>query len=177
MGGRGSRTALGVAVWGVLSLLVVVAPARAEIQLFESSEAATKLGTVRKGKCKVRTANGRKYFGALAESTNGRFDLVVVIDPPIWRGYRKVYPLFYGDANVWVGLTDHHTDTRYSTSFPIPGTPPGVVGAGRVKFFGGGRKGRRKLGVGAYSVPGERDLMEGIAVAGRMKCKKPRRRR
>lgn len=169
----GTGRALGLAVLATFVLAVVAVPARAEIQLIESSEAATELGKIRKGKCKVRrTSNGEKYFGAIAESTNGRWELTVLVDRGFWGGYREEYSLFYGVAEINVALLDLSTDTAYSTSYSIPGTPPGVVGAGGLKFSGGGRK----LGVGAYSVPSQ-DFTRGVAVAGRMKCKAPRRRR
>jgi hypothetical protein len=59
-------------------------------------------------------------------------------------------------------------DDDFSNSYPFPGTPPNS--AGTVAFQPDGKR----VGVGVYALPNA-DYSEGVAIAGKMRCRYRRR--
>jgi hypothetical protein len=118
----------------------------------------------------VKGKKGNKYFLAFGESPNG-WDLDVYIYESFWGGVKDDYTLFYGVKEVGFDLFDP-SGTRYSNAFPIPGTPPGIVGGGAIDF---GRQGK-KMGIGFSAAP-NREFTQGVAFAGGLKCKYKRKNR
>lgn len=160
--GRVAAAAVGAVV--ALAALTCAA-AVATVKVYDSETAAS-LGEVRKAKCKLkRDADGR-FFVAGSESTNGDFTLNVnVLD---WQGFKQDYTFYLGAQDPSFFLTASYG--VFSNVYPIPGTPPGAVGAGAVSF----RRDGKKLGIGAYLAPNE-DFTRGVKFAGSLKCVYPRR--
>jgi hypothetical protein len=153
-----------------VAMTVAPAGASAAVDIYESSEAATHLATIEKAKCAVKGKKGNKRFHASGESPNG-WDLDVYISESFWGGVKDDYTLFYGVREVGFDLFDP-SGTLYSNQFPIPGTPPGIVGGGAIDF---GRQGK-KMGIGFSAAP-NREFTQGVAFAGALKCKYKRKNR
>lgn len=153
----------------VLVLLLGTGVARASIKIYESSEAATLLGEVGKGKCKVkRTSSGRVFHGG-GKTTNGAYTLDV--DIYSFKGFGPDYNVPYGVIDPTVDVEGVGNALDYSNNYPFPGgQPPG--GAGAIAF---GKRGAR-LGLGIYALPNA-DYSQGVVLAGHMKCLYPRKRR
>lgn len=146
-------------------LVTALAPsaAGAAIEIRGSDEQAALLGTIKKGKCGLKGKKANRRFRAVAKSTDGAYELSVVVSE--WHGYRRSYSFFYG-ASEPGSFYLRGPDDDYSNLFPIPGTPPGVVGGGGIAF---GNKGRR-MSLG-FAPAGNRDFSRGVVIAGAMKCK------
>ena len=166
---RVSRSGLAL-IAAAVAMAIAPAAASAAVDIYESSEAATHLATIEKAKCAVKGKKGDKYFLASGESPNG-WDLDVFIYESFWGGVKDDYTLFYGVREV--GFDLYAPDgTLYSNQFPIPGTPPGIVGGGAIKF---GKKGK-KMGIGFSAAP-NREFTQGVVFAGGLKCKYKRKNR
>jgi hypothetical protein len=147
-----------------LLVLLGTGTAQAAIKIYESSEAATLLGEVRKGKCKVkRTSNGRIFHGG-GKTTNGVFTLNV--DIYSFKGFGPDYNVPFGVIDPTVDVESASQDFSNNYAFP-GGQPPG--GAGAIAFTRGGAK----LGVGVYALPNS-DYSQGVVLAGHMKCIYPK---
>jgi len=152
---------------GLAILAVTPVSAGAAIEIRPSTDpTAAPLATIKKGKC---NKFGDLWLGG-GKSTDKAWDLFVeIVD---FDGYGPDYSLFYGtDRPAWFELKG--PGGPYSNRHPIPGTPPGVVGAGAISF--GGKKGK-KLSIGAYAAPNE-DFSQGVSFVGAMKCKYPKKKR
>lgn len=160
---RGIRAAVIAAA--VLATCLLPSGASAAIRIYENSEAATFLGEVRKGNCKVKR-NGR-LFRASAKTTNGAYTLeLFILD---FRGFGREYNLEYGTIKTTVSLEGVTNGADFDNAFPFPGgQPPGSAGA--IAFPRSGAK----VGVGAYALPNQ-DYSQGVALAGAMKCNYPGR--
>jgi hypothetical protein len=138
--------------------------ARASIKIYENSEAATFLGAVGKVRCKEKGSGGNRRFHASGRTTNGAYDLSVMILG--FKGFGKEYNVPYGQISTTVsveGVGSNNDD--FDNAFPFPGGQP-PSGAGAVAFPPSGKK----LGVGVYALPNS-DYSRGVAVAGGAKCK------
>jgi hypothetical protein len=150
----------------VASLLLILlggaGVARASIKIYESSEAATLLGEVRKGKCKTkRTSNGKVFHGG-GKATNGAYTLDVDIYD--FRGFKREYQVPFGVINPTVNVESTAAGgPDFSNNYPFPGTPPPSAGA--IAF---GKRGAI-LGLGIYALPNP-DYSQGVVLAGHMKC-------
>ena len=155
----------------IASLLLVLlggtGVARASLKIYESSEAATLLGEVKKGKCKVKkTSSGRRTFHGGGKSTNGAYTLGVDIYG--FKGFKREYQVPFGVINPTVNVESTAAGgPDYSNNYPFPGTPPPSAGA---IAFG---KGGAILGLGIYALPNP-DYSQGVVLAGHMKCIYPK---
>jgi hypothetical protein len=156
------RRVSGVALGACLAALALAAPAQAEISIVD--DAGNVVSEIKKGKCKVTGKKGKKEFVGFGESPEG-WELNVYILNESWGGVKDDYTLFYGVRDVGFDLYGPDSEL-YSNQFPIPGTPPGLVGGGAIKF---GKHGR-KLAIGFAPAP-NRDFTRGVSFAGAMKCK------
>jgi hypothetical protein len=151
-------------------VLVCLAPtaASAAIKIYQSSEAATYLGEVRRAKCKVRRLGNGRSFHAGARTTNGAYTLDVSLFN--FRGFNRTYNVQYGVLSATVSLEGVSNGADYDNVFPFPGgQPPGS--AGSIRFARDGAK----LGLGIYALPNQ-DYSQGVVLAGGMKCDYPSRR-
>ena len=162
--GRGRASRIGLIL--AASLLIAAftsSAARAAINIYESSEAATLLGSVTKGKCKVkRTSSGRRIFHGGGKTTNGAYTLGVDIYD--FKGFKREYQVPFGVINPTVDVESTAAGgPDYSNNYPFPGTPPPSSGA--IAF---GKRGAI-LGAGIYALPNP-DYSRGVVLAGHMKC-------
>jgi hypothetical protein len=158
--------ALGLTV--ALTVSASGGPPRAEaaIDAYENSEQAAHFGEIRSGKCRVRRTNSGKTFHATGKTTNRAYKLN--IDIYDFRGFDREYNVEYGGASPAVDFEGVFNEDDFSNSYPFPGTPPNSAGA--VAFQPDGRR----VGIGVYALP-NRDYSEGVAIAGKMRCRYPRR--
>jgi len=167
--GRASRLGL-VVIAASLAIAVTPSASSAAVDIYESSEAATHLGKIKKAKCAVKGRGQNKEFRASGESSNG-WELDVYIYEGFWGGVGDKYTLFFGVREVGFDLYAPDA-TLYSNQFAIPGTPPGIVGGGAIDFS---RQGKR-MGIGFSAAP-DRTFTRGVVFAGGLKCKYKRRNR
>src|SRR3954447_19088226 len=140
--------------------------AQAAIKIYESSEAATFLGQVRKAKFKVKRKSSGKVFHAGARTTNGAYTLdITILD---FKGFGKEYNVPFGQISTDVGLEGVNSTADFDNAYPFPGGQP-PNSAGTVAF----RRGGDKVGVGVYALPNQ-DYSQGVVLAGAMKCAYPR---
>jgi hypothetical protein len=145
---------------------VAAGTAQAAIKVYESSEAATFLGEVRKAKCKVKRKSSGKVFRAGARTTNGAYTLdIAILD---FKGFGKEYNVAYGQISTTVDFEATNSSADFSNAYPFPGGQP-PNSAGTVAFHRGGDK----VGVGVYALPNA-DYSQGVVLAGGMKCAYPR---
>jgi len=143
MGPTLGRRAIGACACIVGSLLLLGAAETAtaapaiEIHQDVEGEIGPLLGKISKGEC-FRKKTGAFAFSAFGPSTNKSYELVVRIPSRDWRGFGHHYSLFYGSHDpAFFGLTGPRHEL-FSNTFPLPGTPPGVVGGGAIVFKGKG---------------------------------------
>ena len=127
------------------------------------------LDTFKSVTCRVNGSGSNRDFFASGRSEDNRFRLSVFIDSPVFKGFGREYEIFYGTPDPQVFLT-RRSDGETFSNYKLPGTPAGVLGAGEIKFNGRGTR----MGAGMYSA-NNRDATEGLAFAGVVKCKPPRR--
>ena len=147
----------------ILAALLAV-PASATIKIRES-ETLDLLQETKKVDCEAH----KRFFVASAPRKEA-YRLTVAIGKPIWAGYGHDYDIFFGDQRV-VALVSAPGDTFYTSDVDLPGTPPGTVQVGGVKFS---PKGKR-ISVGAFGLS-TLDLSAGVVVSGAAKCASPRLR-
>ncbi len=141
------------------AIVLAAAPADGAIKIYESSEAASLLGKIKSGSCRVRGQGGDRYFRASAKSTDRSYDLEVTILQ--WRGYREEYTLRYGTNKPGVFYLDG-PGGPFSNIFAD--TAPGVSAGG----LGFARQGR-KMSVGFLPAPNDSNR-RGVVLAGTMNC-------
>jgi hypothetical protein len=138
--------------------------AQASIKIYESSEAATLLGTVKKGKCKVKRTNAGRVFHGGGKTTNGVYTLGV--DIYSFRGFGPDYNVPFGVIDPTVNFESATQD--FSNNYPFPGGQP-PYSAGSIAFAKRGAI----LGLGIYALPNS-DYSQGVVLAGHMKCNYPK---
>lgn len=153
-----ASVALGVAM---LLAGVMAASANGAIKIYETSEDASLLGKIRKGKCRVIREGGNRYFRATAKSTNRDYDLSLTILE--WDGYRDEYDFSYGTNKPGVFYL-RGPGGPYSNIFAAPGTD-GLPSGGA-----GFRDGGRKVSVGFLPTPNQ-SFRKGVVLAGMMRCR------
>ena len=148
---------------GVAMLLVgaMAASANGAIKIYETSEDASLLGKIRKGKCRVIRGEGPRYFRATAKSTNRDFDLRLTILE--WDGYRGEYDFSYGTNKPGVFYL-RGPGGPYSNIFAAPGTDG--LASGGAGFSAGGQK----MSVGFLPTPNQ-SFGRGVVLAGMMRCR------
>jgi len=161
-----TRLRFGAAAIASLFLLAMfAATAQSAISIYENSEAATFLGKIRKGKCKVKGTGRNKRFHAGGKTTNGAYTLdITILD---FKGFGKDYDIHYGDISTTVDVEGTRSADDFSNAFPFPGGQP-PSSAGSIAFARGGDK----VGAGAYGLANA-DYSRGVAVAGKMRCRYP----
>ena len=112
---------------------------------------------------------GQDPLHRLLPTEGGRPTVAVFISNFDWHGYGADYPLLYGDQHTIAEVLGG--GEPFSNEFPIPGTPPGTVGTGGIKFSSNGKR----FSIGAFGLPNE-DFSAGMSVTGGAKCKYPKRR-
>jgi hypothetical protein len=158
MGALQAGVVLGAAM---LVVGVVAAPANGAINIYETTEDATLLGKIRKGKCRVRGEGGGRYLRATAKSTNRDYELSLTILK--WDGYGDEYDFRRGTSNPGVFYL-RGRGGPYSNIFAPPGTNrQPACGAG---FRGGGER----MSVGFLPTPNE-SFRKGVVLAGTMRCR------
>jgi hypothetical protein len=153
-----------VALLTSLLLLLGAGTAQASIKIYESSEAATLLGEVKKGKCKVKRTNAGRVFHAAARTTNGVYTLNV--DIYSFKGFGPDYNVPFGVIDPTVDVESATQD--FSNNFAFPGGQP-PPGAGAIAFAKRGAI----LGLGIYALPNS-DYSQGVVLAEHMKCIYPK---
>jgi hypothetical protein len=160
------RGVLPVGVVVCIAALMLAASASAEITILNGGTGA-KEGEIQKGKCGVKGKKQNKEFHAIAESPNG-WELQVFVYPGHWRGFKHDYELHYGAREVGFDLYAPDQEL-FSNQFPVPGSPPGMVG-GDLRFA---NKGKR-MAIGFSPAP-NRSYTKSVSFAGGMDCKYRRR--
>jgi hypothetical protein len=156
-----------VLIASLLVLLLGAGTARAAVKIYQSDEAATFLGEIGKGKCKVKRTNAGRVFHGGGKTTNGAYTLDV--DIYSFKGFGPDYLVPYGVIDPTVSVEGVGNALDYSNNYPFPGgQPPG--GAGGIAFGKGGAR----LGLGIYALPNS-DYSQGVVLAGHMKCLYPKR--
>jgi hypothetical protein len=140
--------------------------ASAAIKVYENSESAALIGEVRAAKCKVRRRPTGRTFSAVGKTTDEAWRLSVDIYD--FKGFGENYPVPYGTINPTVDFEKTSGPLDFTNNYEFPGTPPGSSGAMAFRSDG------RKLGIGIYALPNA-DYTSGVAVAGAMRCRYPRR--
>jgi hypothetical protein len=141
--------------------LAVLAPAANATVTIRDSDTSAVLEEFQTAKCKLKS----KSFGFVAYSVpaNDLYRLDVFIYKQAWDGFGHTYNLFYGDE---LAVVDVFGPTeRYGNEFTPPGTPPGTLGAGGLKFAQNGKR----FSVGAYGLSNEA-FTRGVSVTGSAKC-------
>jgi hypothetical protein len=160
------RGVLPVGVVVCIAALMLAASASAEITILDGGTGAKK-GEIQKGKCGVSGKKGKKEFSSIAESPNG-WELHVYIYPGHWQGFKHDYELHYGSREVGFDLYAPDNEL-FSNQFPVPGSPPGMIG-GAIRF---GNHGKR-MSIGFSPAP-NRNYTKSVSFAGGMDCKYRRR--
>ena len=157
-------------VVGVLGFVLVAGPASATVTVSDS-DTGRELASFEKAQCKLRGkgAPGKIRFTAFSLPKGAALTLAVFISNFDWHGFGADYPLLYGDQHTIAEVLGG--GEPFSNEFPIPGTPPGTVGTGGIKFSSSGKR----LSIGAFGLPNE-DFSAGVSVTGGAKCKYPKRR-
>jgi hypothetical protein len=155
-----------VLIASLVVFLLGAGPAKAAIKIYESSEAATFLGEVRKAKCTVKGKTGAsRRFHAGGRTTNGVYTLDVTILG--FKGFGKEYNVAYGQIATTVDLEGTNSSADFDNAFPFPGgQPPNSAGA--IAFPPSGKK----FGLGVYALPNS-DYSQGVVLAGAAKCDYP----
>jgi hypothetical protein len=158
-------------VVAVLATIAVPVRASAEVTIYNSDESMQVLATFQKASCRLNKAGGpsKIRFSAFSLPKNTTWTFAVFISNFDWHGFGGDYPLMFGDQHTIAEVFG--PGGPYSNEFPIPGTPPGTVGTGGIKFSPNGRK----ISIGAYGLPDEA-FTSGVSIVGAAKCKYPRRR-
>jgi hypothetical protein len=145
-----------------IAVLALATTAHAEITIVDAE--GNPVSAIKKGKCAVTGKKGKKEFVARGESPEG-WELDVYILNETWGGVKDDYTLYFGLRDPGFDLFGPDGE-NYSNQFPIPGTPPGVVAGGAIKFA----RDAKKLSIGFFSAP-NREFTRGFGFAGAMKCK------
>jgi hypothetical protein len=159
------RKALLIAILTVLLTVPAQAPAKIQVVGNEGGVLDT-FDTIR---CRASGSGNNQDFFASGKSENRRFRLSIFIDAPVFKGFGRDYEIFYGAEDPQVFLTRLADDEKFS-NFTVPGTPPGLLQAGEIKFNGRGTR----MGAGMYSA-NNKEATEGLAFAGGVRCKYRRR--
>jgi hypothetical protein len=137
------------------------------VKIYQSSENAQELGTVKKAKCKVRRRSSGKSFHAVARTTNG--DYSVAVDILDFKGFDEHYNLEFGKIHTTVDVESTRGNDDYSNAYPFPGgTPPDSAGGLEFKRDGA------LMGIGIYGLP-DADYEKGLVIGGVLRCKYRRR--
>jgi hypothetical protein len=154
----------------ILGMAIVAAPASATLTIYDSD--MNELATIDKAQCKLRKAAGptKSRFIAFSLPKEANWTVAVFIPNNTWHGFGFSYPLFYG-ADPTAYAFSKSPAASYSNAYPIPGTPPGIVGGGAINFSPKGKA----ISVGLDPAPNA-DYTSGVIFAGSMKCKYPKRR-
>jgi hypothetical protein len=161
---RGGRHRLGpreIAIVAVALAGLLAPPASATITIRDADTAAV-LEEFQTAKCKLRS----KPFGFVAFSlpANDPYRASVFIYKDAWKGFGRTYNLLYGDTLTSVDV--YGPTELYGNEFGPPGTPPGTLAAGGLKFPQNGKR----FSVGAYGL-GNEAFTSGVSVTGSAKCK------
>lgn len=156
------RSLLAVGILACVGALMLSASAAADITILDGDSGAKK-AEIHRGRCGVRGTKKNRHFMAIADSPNG-WELDVYIQEGHWRGFKHDYPLHYGVRQVGFDLYDPNQEL-YSNQFPVPGSPPGMVG-GEIRFA---NKGKR-MAIGFSPAP-NRHYTRSVSFAGGMDCK------
>jgi hypothetical protein len=166
---RRLRTLAGVAVFVIVASAALPTSAGAEVKIYDTENLAL-LGTIAKAHCKVIKRPNGADLGFLAFSLPDKapFSLFVFIQEESWHGFRGDYPLLHGGTGVGFRLTGppEGDGELYSNVFGIPGTPPGTVSGGAIRFSKDGRR----LSIG-FAPAANSDFTQGVVFAGAMKCR------
>lgn len=151
----------------IVGLALLAPAARGDIEIRDSDSTAL-LDSFEKANCKTHK-RGPFGFTAFSLPAGDTATVDVFISQQAWKGFGHTYPLYYGDQHVQVNA--FYGGQEFGAEHGIPGTPPGIVGAGGVKISKNGKR----FSVGAYALSNE-DFTAGVSVSGGAKCKYPRRR-
>jgi hypothetical protein len=148
----------------ILAFLALTASASATVKVLDQDGGT--VDTFTKGECRVfGKGNGQRFFAVL-KSEQKLFSMTVFIDEGTWKGFGRDYALSYGVDDPAYFLRRRTDDELFSNVYPIPGTPPGAVGAGGIHFNGSGKR----MGIGAYAAS-NKAFTDGYSFAGGVRCR------
>jgi hypothetical protein len=148
----------------VVAAAVLAAPAGAEVRVLDAD--SNTVDSFKTGDCRTFGKGADQRFFASLKSEGKLFSMTVFIDEGTWKGFGEDYALSYGSEDPAYFLRRRADDELFSNVFPVPGTPPGVLGAGAIKFNGSGKR----MGIGAYAAS-NKSFTDGYSFAGVVKCK------
>ena len=160
------RTRLrGLSAVGILACvgaLLMPGSAAATITVLDGGTGAKK-AEIQKGRCSLKGQKQNRHFHAIADSSNG-WELDVYVYEGHWRGFKHDYELHYGERQVGFDLFAPDGEL-YSNQFPVPGSPPGMIG-GELRFSDRGKR----MSIGFSPAP-NRQYTKSVSFAGAMDCK------
>jgi hypothetical protein len=148
--------------------LALAGPATASAAIeIRTSDTGALLSSVDKLKCKT-DKRARYPFEASGFAADRTYAIGVGIRRDAWQGPGSAHAAYYGDDGAYISV--QAATVQYSSTYAIPGTPPGVVTAGSIKPSKNGKR----VAVGAFGLP-DPTFATGVSLTGAAKCKRPRR--
>ncbi len=123
-------TAWPAAVVVAVAVAMLAPSATASVEI-RDSETTALLQEFEKAQCRAK--KGKNPFLAFSLPANDLYTLSLYVQKAVWTGFGHTYDIFYGSGPVDLDVFGPGPGERYSNEFGIPGTPPGVVGAGGIK--------------------------------------------